>query len=74
MHKSAEIIRRAYEAFNAADMKVLAETFDENCSWHTPGQGSISGDRVGRAEVFAQFGRCGREHFYDLHSRERFWS
>lgn len=36
------------------------------------GPGFHSDDRVGRAEVFAQLGRCGREHFYDLHSRERF--
>jgi len=129
MHKNAEIVRRAYQAFNMADMKTLTELFDENASWHTPGQGTIGGDRMGRAAVFAQFGRyggetngtfraelrhvladddgrvvgihhnsgarngkrldvdccivfelkngrisSGREHFYDLHAWERFWS
>jgi ketosteroid isomerase-like protein len=61
MHKNAEVVRRGYPAFNAADMKTLAELFDEDASWHTPGQGSIAGDRVGRAPVFAQFGRYGGE-------------
>ena len=129
MHKNAEIVRRGYHAFNTADMKTLTELFDENASWHTPGQGSIAGDRVGREAVFAQFARYGeetggtfkaelrhvladddgcvvgihhnsgvrngkrldvdcciafkfkngrvtngREHFYDLHAWEEFWS
>ncbi len=129
MHKNAEIVRRGYHAFNTADMKTLTELFDENASWHTPGQGSIAGERVGREAVFAQFARYGeetggtfkaelrhvladddgrvvgihhnsgvrngkrldvdcciafefkdgrvtggREHFYDLHAWEEFWS
>jgi ketosteroid isomerase-like protein len=129
MHKNAEIVRHGYHAFNTADMKTLTELFDENASWHTPGQGSIAGDRVGRDAVFAQFARYGgetegtfkaelryvladdegrvvgihhnsgvrngrrldvdccivfelkngritngREHFYDLHTWEEFWS
>ncbi len=61
MHENAEIVRRGYQAFNTADMKTLTELFDENASWHTPGQGSIAGDRVGRDAVFAQFGRYGGE-------------
>ncbi len=60
MHKNAEIVRRAYNAFNTADMKTLTELFDENASWHTPGK-SIAGDRKGRDAVFAQFGRYGQE-------------
>ena len=59
MHKNAEIIRRGYHAFNTGDMKTLSELFDENASWHTPGRGSIAGDRVGRDAVFAQFARYG---------------
>jgi ketosteroid isomerase-like protein len=42
-------------------MKTLTELFDENASWHTPGRGSIAGDRVGRDAVFGQFGRYGGE-------------
>jgi ketosteroid isomerase-like protein len=59
MHENAEIVRRGYQAFNAADMKTLTELFDENASWHTPGRGSIAGDRLGRDAVLAQFGRYG---------------
>ena len=61
MHKNADIIRRGYNAFNTGDMKTLTELFDENASWHTPGRGSIAGDRMGREAVFAQFGRYGAE-------------
>lgn len=61
MHENAEIVRRGYRAFNEADINTLMELFDENASWHTPGQGSIAGDRIGRDAVFAQFGRYGGE-------------
>ena len=61
MHKNADIVRRGYHAFNTADMKTLTELFDENASWHTPGRGSIAGDRVGRDAIFAQFARYGGE-------------
>jgi uncharacterized protein len=61
MHQNAEIVRRGYQAFNTADMKTLAELFDENASWHTPGRGSLAGDRKGREAVFALFGRFGQD-------------
>ena len=57
MHKNGDIVRRGYEAFNAADMKTLSELFDKDASWHTPGRGPIAGDRVGRDAVFGQFAR-----------------
>lgn len=127
--ENADIVRRAYAAFNSADMETLTETFDESASWHTPGQSPVAGDAKGREAVFAQFGRyvgetqgtfkailrevlrsdsgrvvgihqntakrngkeldtscCivfelkngriidGREHFFDLHNWDAFWS
>jgi ketosteroid isomerase-like protein len=45
--KNAEIIRRGYAAFNAADMKTLTTLFDEHATWHTPGQNPIAGDHKG---------------------------
>jgi uncharacterized protein len=59
--ENAAIVRRAYEAFNTADMETLTELFDESASWHTPGRGSFSGDREGREATFAFFGRLGQE-------------
>lgn len=58
---NAAIVRRAYEAFNDADIVTLARLFDGNASWHTPGRSSIAGDRQGRDAVFTQFGRYGGE-------------
>ena len=127
--ENAEIVRRGYAAFNAADMKALMEIFHKSASWHTPGRSRIAGDHKGREAAFAQFGRyvgetggtfkaklhhltksddgwvvgvhrntaerngkrldvgcCivfdvkdgqiveGREHFYDVHAWDEFWS
>jgi ketosteroid isomerase-like protein len=58
---NAVIVRRAYEAFNTANIATLAKLFDSNASWHTPGRSSIAGDRKGRDAVFTQFGRYGGE-------------
>jgi len=59
--ENAAIVRRGYEAFNAADMATLTELFAENASWHTPGRSPIAGDHQGRDAAFAQFGRYGGE-------------
>ena len=55
--ENAKVVRRAYEAFNAADMETLTETFHKNASWHTPGRSPVAGDHTGRDATFAQFGR-----------------
>lgn len=57
MHKNADIVSRAYAAFNSADIPTLMETFDESATWHTPGSSSIAGATGNRDETFAQFGR-----------------
>ena len=59
--ENAEVVRRGYTAFNAADIKTLTELMPENASWHTPGRSRIAGDHRGREAVFAQFGRYGGE-------------
>ncbi|HWQ23625.1 MAG TPA: nuclear transport factor 2 family protein [Gaiellaceae bacterium] len=59
--ENAELVRRGYEAFNAADLEALTEIVDENASWHTPGRSPIAGAYQGRDAVFAQFGRYGGE-------------
>ena len=58
---NADVIRRAYAAFNAADIATLTELIDENASWHTPWRSPIAGDYVGRDAVFGQYGRYGGE-------------
>ncbi len=59
--ENAEVVRQAYEAFNAGDIATLTELFDESASWHTPGRSSVAGDHEGRDAAFAQFGRYGGE-------------
>jgi ketosteroid isomerase-like protein len=55
--QNAEIVERAYAAFNSGDMETLTELFHEDACWHTPGRSSIAGDTHGREESFAKFGR-----------------
>jgi ketosteroid isomerase-like protein len=59
--QNADVVRRGYAAFNAADVAELTDIFAEDSSWHTPGAASSAGDRVGRDAVFQQFGRYGGE-------------
>ena len=83
--ENAELIRRGYAAFNMGDMETLTGLFDENASWHTLGRSPIAGDNVGREAAFVvgihhntaeRDGKVvdGREHFYDLHAWDEFWS
>ena len=59
--KNAEVVRRGYAAFNAADINALNEIFHDNSSWHTPGKSPAAGNRKGKEAVFTQFGRYGGE-------------
>ncbi|MCB1499937.1 MAG: nuclear transport factor 2 family protein [Bauldia sp.] len=61
MGGNAELVRRGYAAFNAADIDTLTRIMDKDVSWHTPGRTSIGGTRKGQQDVFAQFGRYGGE-------------
>jgi ketosteroid isomerase-like protein len=59
--ENAAIMRRAYEAFNTADMDALTETFDESAVWHLPGRSSMANDYQSRDATFAYFALLGQE-------------
>ena len=61
MGGNAEVVKRGYAAFNAADIDTLTRIMDQDVSWHTPGRTSIGGTRKGQQDVFGQFGRYGGE-------------
>jgi uncharacterized protein len=56
-HPNTEVFMRAYEAFTAGDMDRLAEVFDENVVWHTPGNNPLSGVYENRDAAFASFAK-----------------
>jgi uncharacterized protein len=59
-HPNVDLIRRGFDAFNAADMAGLAELLDENASQHMAGTNPVfSGDHHGRDNLFAMYGRLG---------------
>lgn len=59
--ENAEVVRRAYEAFNTRDIETLTELFGEGACWHTPGRSSLAGDTEDRDATFARFGRYAQE-------------
>ena len=48
-----EVVRRAFEAFAAANMNELEDCFAQDAVWHEPGNNIYSGDWVagGRSEM-----------------------
>lgn len=60
-YENSAIVRRGYDALGRADLATLAELFDENVSWHTPGRSPLAGDADGRDAVLAQLGRYAGE-------------
>jgi uncharacterized protein len=59
--ENVAIMRRAYEAFNAADIDTLTELFDESAVWHLPGRSSMANDYQGRDATLAYFGQLGQK-------------
>jgi ketosteroid isomerase-like protein len=59
--ENVAVMRRAYEAFNAADMDTLIEVFDESAEWHLPGRSSMADDYRSRDALLAYFGQLGQE-------------
>jgi ketosteroid isomerase-like protein len=59
--ENAAIMRRAYEAFNSADLDTLIELFDEGAVWHLPGRSRYADDYQGRDATLAYFGQLGQE-------------
>ncbi len=59
-HPNVDLIRRGFDAFNAADMVALGELMDGNVVQHMSGNNAVfSGDHRGRDNVFAMYGRIG---------------
>jgi ketosteroid isomerase-like protein len=59
--QNATIMRRAYEAFNSADMNTLTEVFDDDMVWHLPGRSRFADDYQGRDATLAYFAQLGQE-------------
>jgi ketosteroid isomerase-like protein len=53
------LVRRAYEAFNAADGPTLVELMDEGCVQHMSGSHRFSGLHKGRDAVLGMYGEMG---------------
>jgi len=59
--QNAEVVRRGYTAFNAADMKTLTDLFQANSTWYSPGNNPMAGTFKGRDAIMAHFAKIGSE-------------
>lgn len=55
-HDAADLVRRAYNAFNTADLDLFTSLSSDDLTWETPGKSPRAGMRRGREEVYGQFG------------------
>ena len=55
-NQAADIVRRAYHAFNTADLDLFSTLSVEELTWETPGQSPIAGLKEGREAVYQQYG------------------
>jgi ketosteroid isomerase-like protein len=56
-HVNVERVRRAYDAFAAADMATLSDLIADDSVWHILGRGPLAGDYKGKDAVFGFFGK-----------------
>lgn len=61
-HPNVGLLRRGYSAFGVRDMKTVGEVLADDVVGHAPGRNSLSGDYVGKAQVFDYFAK-----FIQLH-------
>ena len=54
-HPNLAVFREIYTTFTSGDMDALAEYFDENVVWHTPGSNPLSETYRGRDATFSSF-------------------
>ena len=53
--RSAELIRRSYEAFSRGDLAAVFGNLAPDITWHVPGSSPLSGDYKGHDQVGAFF-------------------
>jgi ketosteroid isomerase-like protein len=59
-HPDVALMKRAYDAFNRADIATLSEVIAHDAVQHMPeGANQFSGDHKGRDNILAMYGRIG---------------
>ena len=56
-HPNEDLIRKAYDAFGSGDRDTIEELFADNIAFHVSGRNLLSGDHMGKDQVFELFAR-----------------
>lgn len=56
-HPNEDLIRKAYDAFGSGDRDTIEELFADNIAFHVSGRNPLSGDHMGKDQVFELFAR-----------------
>ena len=57
--ENADLVRRGYEAFQKGDLAAFDDILADDCVWHVPGRGKLSGDKKGRQATVEYYGQLG---------------
>ena len=57
--ENADLVRRGYEAFQKGDLAAFDDVLAEDCVWHVPGRGKLSGNKKGRQATVEYYGQLG---------------
>jgi ketosteroid isomerase-like protein len=55
----AQVVRKGFEAFQKGDLAAFDSLLAEDCVWHVPGRGQLSGDKKGRQATVEYYGKLG---------------
>jgi ketosteroid isomerase-like protein len=50
-HPNATLVRKAYDAFNQADLAAIGDVLADDVVWHEPGRSVLAGDYKGGDQV-----------------------
>jgi ketosteroid isomerase-like protein len=56
-HPNLELLRRGYAAYDSGDMDTINELFADDVVWHIAGRSPLSGDYIGKEQVFGFFAK-----------------
>lgn len=57
--ENADLVQRGYEAFQKGDLAAFDNILADDCVWHVPGRGKLSGDKKGRQATVEYYGQLG---------------
>jgi uncharacterized protein len=56
-HPNLDLMRRGYAAYTSGDLETIGQLLADDVVWHVSGRSPLSGDYIGKEQVFGFFGK-----------------